>query len=739
NGEGVAKAPIILKSENGLSRGIIAAGSTDDDGRFSIQWVVESDEKSSITVYGSYMGSADYAGSESEKFIIEVERVDLIVQTNQEIYRNDDQLIIFGSSRPHDILSVFVTRGQYTVLATQILVDANGKFSRSALNWDNTWDTGPYYIYVRSTTDVTSSERVVVHFVKEVIQQPQGKETIIILDPPRYNVTLGDNLLLTGSLQTKTGLPIMEATVLLMYEDNEKDGILTEGITWGDGRFLVNWQASQVTSSNALKVYATFEGGNGFLSSISDEHEIEFKPRRLTLQLNKAGYQPADPIIVSGLGPAKEWLDVMLIDQEGQTVVAKNFFVGPDERYEKTLMHWMRPSYVLPEGEYTVMVTTEKLPEVSVSETLRFEEYRPLSEYKLMGSVLYADSKGDKFPVPGVKVKIVSPYGEIESYADNSGKFVFQDLDAIIHNLKNVFSVMVELDGKYFRLVDGSNSKILSERIGPIKFDGALHDINLEPIVFSGKSEAAAARIFAFQNDIVRYYIDVIGIQAKKIDIEIFSKETPKGKYGYEMDGKIPKIWIGKGTSSPRNPYTWDTLAHEYTHYMQDLYASVDHYSSMNHGGFSNPTTADSMVEGFADFMSAAISQHYENERAGKFLRHSLDFNFQVNSPDSLSEELAIAGIFWDLYDDAENDDDEISIGIKKIWRIMSAEYNFPTYREDSGIIGMERHVYYVKDLHYLLVEVQNYDSFSVDFVEEVFNSHGIIDGFTDPERPNRI
>lgn len=740
-GEGLAKAAIMLKNENALTGGsIIATGSTDDNGRFSIKWIADSKGKDTFRVYANYMGSAEYSSSQSEKYTIEVERINLTFQTNKEVYKNDDQLIIFGSGRPHDVLSVFVTTSAHSViLGTKITIDETGKFNANLLNWDYSRDTGTYLVYVRSTTDLVSEERVIIYFFKQIIQQPQGIETVLTLDPPLTNVTFNDNLVFTGRLETKTGLPIKEATVLIKYKDDAKDGILAQWITSDDGKFSINWKALQVNSNDFLKVYASFEGGNGFLPSISDQHEIKFKPRKLTLELNKLKFGPNDLLIVSGIAPPKERLNIKLIDPEGHAVVTKSALVYPEESYEKTLMHWTRSSYIFPEGEYVVRTETENSPILTVSKTLYFEEPKPLSEYKITGSVWYEDSEGNNFPLEGVKVRIASPYGEIELYTDRLGKYVFQDLHSIIKNVKSVFSLATELDGKYFRLIDGSNSKVVSKRIGPVKFDGSLHDIALEPVVFSGKSEEAAARIFALQNDIVRFYTDVIDLQPKKIDIEIFSEETPKGKYGYEMDGKVPKIWIGKGPSSPRNPYTWDTLAHEYTHYMQDLYASVNHYYSMNHGGFRNPTTADSMVEGFADFMSAVISQHYKKEQAGKFLQYSLESNFKVNSAKFLSEELAIAGVFWDIYDDGEDDDDAISLSIKDIWNVMTGEYYFTSYHKDSGVNAMNRHVYYLKDLHYILTQSQDSIELKTELVEELFNNHGVINGFTDLERPSRI
>ncbi|MFQ5970180.1 MAG: carboxypeptidase-like regulatory domain-containing protein [Nitrososphaerales archaeon] len=740
NGEGVAKAAIMIKNENASTgAGIIAAGTTDDNGRFSIQWVAESKEKDTFRLHAVYMGTGRYSSSQSENYTIQVERLDLLVQTNKKVYNYDDQLIIFGSGRPHDVLSVFVTTtGGNAILGTKITIDEMGRFSATLLTWGKSAYTEPYLVHVRSTTDLPSLKMVPIILARYEIEQPMGTETVLTLDPPRSNVTYNDNLIFTGKLETKTGLPIMEAAILIKYKD-AKDGILAQWITSDDGKFFINWKALQVNSNDFLKVYGSFEGGNGFLPSVSDQHEIKFKPRKLTLDLNKVRFGPNDLLTVSGIAPPGERLNINLIGPEGNAVAAKSVLVYSEESYEKTFMHWTKPSYIFPEGEYIVRGETENSPVLAVSKTLYFEEPKPLSKYKITGSVWYEDSDGNELPLEGIKVKIVSPYGEIESYTDHLGKYVFEDLHSIIKSVKNVFSLTTELDGKYFRLIDASNSKVVSKRIGHMRFDGSLHDIVLEPVVFSGKLEAAAARIFALQSDIVRFYTDAIGLQPKKIDIEIFSKETSKGKYGYEMYGTVPKIWIGKGTSSPRNPYTWDTLAHEYTHYMQDLYASVNHYQSMNHGGYANPTTADSMVEGFADFMSAVISQHHKKEQAGKFLQYSLESNFKVNSVRFLSEELAIAGVFWDIYDDGEDDDDGISLSIKDIWNVMSGVYHFPSYHKDSGVNEMNRNVYYLKDLHYILAQSQDSKELEPALVEELFNNHGIINGFTDIERPSRI
>lgn len=162
--EGIAKALVIMKNENALiSPNIIAAGITDDNGRFSIQWIVEAKEKETYGVYAHYMGSAEYPESRSEKYTIEVNRIDLIVQADKEVYTNGDQLVISGSGKPHDVLSVIiVTDSNSIVLGTKITLDGTGKFNTNLLTWDSSYKPGTYSVYVRSITDMPSYEKLVV-------------------------------------------------------------------------------------------------------------------------------------------------------------------------------------------------------------------------------------------------------------------------------------------------------------------------------------------------------------------------------------------------------------------------------------------------------------------------------------------------------------------------------------------------------------------------------------------------
>lgn len=102
---------------------------------------------------------------------------------------------------------------------------------------------------------------------------------------------------------------------------------------------------------------------------------------------------------------------------------------------------------------------------------------------------------------------------------------------------------------------------------------------------------------------------------------------------------------------------------HELSHYMQDETFGFSNSGGANHGGFFNPNTADSIVEGWAEFWptvlkstlvdpSVANPRRYlgvdlEDTNVGADLR-VLDKNGSWHS----LEELAVAGLLWDLYDD---------------------------------------------------------------------------------------
>lgn len=102
---------------------------------------------------------------------------------------------------------------------------------------------------------------------------------------------------------------------------------------------------------------------------------------------------------------------------------------------------------------------------------------------------------------------------------------------------------------------------------------------------------------------------------------------------------------------------------HEFAHFaMHSLYGPLFEEMSQerNHGGFANPTTGDSWLEGFAAFMALATANRYDRwwtkaplrKRAAFYpMAGSLDADYKAWDREGLAEEFAIAGVLWDVVD----------------------------------------------------------------------------------------
>lgn len=135
------------------------------------------------------------------------------------------------------------------------------------------------------------------------------------------------------------------------------------------------------------------------------------------------------------------------------------------------------------------------------------------------------------------------------------------------------------------------------------------------------------------------------------------------------------KIFIAQSDTDPSNrryreKYPWAPYVHyhEFSHFaMHTMYGSAFDIMSTekNHGGYANPTTMDSWMEGFASFMAVVIANevgHYWAERPSEKnpalypMCGSLDADYKAWQKEGKAEEFAMAGVLWDLIDqDAMN------------------------------------------------------------------------------------
>jgi Ca2+-binding EF-hand superfamily protein len=151
------------------------------------------------------------------------------------------------------------------------------------------------------------------------------------------------------------------------------------------------------------------------------------------------------------------------------------------------------------------------------------------------------------------------------------------------------------------------------------------------------------------------------------IDVVLFSEEPTRYHY---PPGKS-RITFDNERSLHTCPARPVQHYHEFSHYvMHALYGGKwpapmnPTVPEVNHGGYANPSTSDSFVEGFAHFMSILIHQElgdtipHEKEGLMKSLNkdrmvclEELETNYLAWDRGGKAEELAAAGVLWDLYD----------------------------------------------------------------------------------------
>ncbi len=129
---------------------------------------------------------------------------------------------------------------------------------------------------------------------------------------------------------------------------------------------------------------------------------------------------------------------------------------------------------------------------------------------------------------------------------------------------------------------------------------------------------------------------------------------------------------------------------HEYSHHiMYCMYGSKFPAppagatpEEKNHGGYMNPSTSDSFVEGFAQFMTRVMIASYSGGSSG-----AGDVNERAWDSFGYAEEDAVDGVLWDLYDSIDPlDNDSIQLTLDDIWAVLK-DYRANMHEVYKGFI----------------------------------------------------
>ena len=144
---------------------------------------------------------------------------------------------------------------------------------------------------------------------------------------------------------------------------------------------------------------------------------------------------------------------------------------------------------------------------------------------------------------------------------------------------------------------------------------------------------------------------------------------------------------LTSGFSNPEAPTNREF--HEYGHHIMGEYQNAKiAIAGQDHGGYyTNPNSEYGLLEAWAEFCGLVMKRSYGMGSNGDYdvgnTIWNLEANYKIDSKaqPKTSEELALAGVLWDLVDSQGDlggpDDDQISLWPVEVYNVMATKYDF--------------------------------------------------------------
>ena len=315
---------------------------------------------------------------------------------------------------------------------------------------------------------------------------------------------------------------------------------------------------------------------------------------------------------------------------------------------------------------------------------------------ELLSIEAFGDIKGQitgfTKPMKHIKVSLSDGQTTNETTTDADGNYNFSRSisKGIAYNLTVTFSYAINTTTYFSLHYQENNPKVVSfSRIFTVESTSDLtQDIALDQELqhyYGGEWAKTFASMYVHFTEALEFYKIALEVDVNfqlPLDIYTFVSEQTGTRYWYNVPGKS-YITISADKSIHESVYRpRNREYHEFSHYMMhtmyqqwpapspDLPVTIE---ERNHDGYLNPSTSDSYVEGFAEFMAALMLQIYQEDvgtipmtppdsstmtamDAENYMYNTqwagMEFNAVTFGDSGRAEEDAIAGILWDLYDD---------------------------------------------------------------------------------------
>ncbi len=178
--------------------------------------------------------------------------------------------------------------------------------------------------------------------------------------------------------------------------------------------------------------------------------------------------------------------------------------------------------------------------------------------------------------------------------------------------------------------------------------------------------------VYRYLSDSVDFYENTLNIY-NEFDIPPFYVAcfgTETGTFYFDDIAVISQQDMPINNENAPQNREWHEYNHHILYNLHKRWPRAPHGYEKNHAGFLNTTTSDSYVEGFAEFMSLMVGE-FTGYDFGPVYHPigSLEIDYLPVDYAGMAEEFAVAGVLWDLYD--EKNDENVQITIHEIWEVL--------------------------------------------------------------------
>lgn len=305
---------------------------------------------------------------------------------------------------------------------------------------------------------------------------------------------------------------------------------------------------------------------------------------------------------------------------------------------------------------------------------------------RVRGNVQWTDENGDRHPLFGAEVAIMDEDDDWDEHITSVITDIDGNYSVLVDNDDDPFSdrdIYVEVRAEN-HLVDtqteDDNTWIMSSDVYDETPDGSVLDISF---VAGNSGTASVFSVFQAATWIAGYAQLVNGSSLDRVEV-IWPCDEDKTHYNSFSEN----INVTHG-----DRWDWDTVHHEYGHYVMDKFDTEDNPGGDHSIGDCIAVTGDhnkdsgvrmAWAEGWSTFfalsgqrmlnMAALNVPRVGDERYQDFEDGELSYSIeaQTSAGEGEDNELAVQRALWDLFDDSDDGRDTISMSDETIWDLIN-------------------------------------------------------------------